>query len=77
MEKAQKNKLLTSHQKKFNKLISEVRYKIEQDFGTLKRKFMIARSSYFTTAKVKAQLLLKAMAFKMLKAISIAKLSYY
>lgn len=72
MEKAKANKPLTAFQKKFNKLISQVRYKVEQCFGTLKRKFKFDRASYLTTAKVHGQMLFKAIAFNLLKALNMA-----
>lgn len=70
MEKAKKNKPLTHWQKKFNHLISKIRYRVEQSFGTLKRRFHFARASYFTTAKVHGQMTLKAMAFNLLKGLN-------
>lgn len=70
MEKAHRNKPLRHSQRCFNRLISKVRYKVEQGFGTLKRKFRFDRASYFTTAKVHAQMILKAIAFNLLKALN-------
>lgn len=69
MYKASRNQPLTKWQKLFNKLISKKRYLVEQGFGTLKRKFMMTRASYFTTVKVEAQMLLKAIAFNLLKGL--------
>ena len=74
MEKAKKNKPLIHWQKKFNSLISKIRYRVELGFGTLKRRFHFARASYFTTAKVHGQMVLKAMAFNLLKALNKATL---
>jgi IS5 family transposase len=68
MHMAYKNKPLTAWQKVFNRLISKVRYKVEQAFGTLKRRFLFAKASYFGLAKVHGQCLLKAIAFNLLKA---------
>ncbi len=70
MEKAKKNKPLTHWQKLFNRLISKSRYKVEQGFGTLKRKFNMSRASYISSAKVQAQVTLKAIAFNLLKALN-------
>ena len=53
-----------------NKLISKTRFKIEQVFGTIKRKFKFTRASYFTTKKVQAQFTLKAICNNLLKAIN-------
>lgn len=69
MEKSKKNKPLTYWQKLFNRLISKVRYRVEQGFGTLKRRFKMSRASYFTTAKVHGQMAIKAIAFNLLKAL--------
>ena len=74
MEKAKRNKPLTYWQKVFNRMISKVRYKVEQGFGTLKRKFKFTRASYFTSPKVQGQMALKAIAFNLLKASN--KVSY-
>jgi IS5 family transposase len=74
MEKAKRNKPLSSWQKVFNRMISKVRYRIEQGFGTLKRKFKFVRVAYFTTLKVQGQMALKAIAFNLLKASN--KVSY-
>ncbi|MEB3702658.1 IS5 family transposase [Candidatus Bealeia paramacronuclearis] len=68
MEKAKRNKPLTHWQKVFNRMISKIRYRVEQGFGTLKRKFKFTRASYFTTPKVQGQMALKAIAFNLLKA---------
>jgi IS5 family transposase len=70
------NKLLTHWQKKFNHLISKARYRVEQSFGTLKRRFHFAGASYFTTAKVHGQMTLKAMAFNLLKGLNKSVLRY-
>ncbi|MDR0553165.1 MAG: IS5 family transposase [Holosporales bacterium] len=72
MHAARKNNPLGHWQKVFNKLVSRVRYRVEQAFGTMKRKFNFTRASYFGTEKVLGQCLLKAIAFNLLKAINIA-----
>lgn len=68
MHKAAKNRPLSTRQKTANKLIAKRRYRVEQYFGTLKRKFGFTRASYLTTAKVNAQMLLKGMCANLLKA---------
>jgi len=70
MYKAFRNKKLTKRQHKFNKLVSKVRWRIEQCFGTMKRIFCLSRASYFTTEKVDGQFKLKAMCLNLLKAIN-------
>jgi transposase, IS5 family len=68
MHKAVRNKPLCQRQKRANKLISKTRYRVEQFFGTLKRKFDFRRASYIGTVKVNAQMLLKGMCANLLKA---------
>lgn len=58
-----------------NKLISKTRFKIEQVFGTIKRKFKFTRATYFTTQKVQAQFTLKAVCNNLLKAINKVEIS--
>lgn len=74
MEKGKRNKPLTHWQKVFNRLISKIRYRVEQGFGTLKRRFKFTRASYVTVPKVQGQMTLKAIAFNLLKASN--KVSY-
>lgn len=70
MHKAARNHPLTEGQKEANKLISKVRYIIEQDFGTLKRRFDFTRASYMTREKVETQFRLKAICLNLLKAVN-------
>ncbi len=71
MLKASKNNPLKRTQKIFNKLISKVRYKVEQCFGTLKRRFNFSKASYFGTDKVLGQTILKSIVFNLLKSVNI------
>ena len=68
MYRAYRNKPLTKRMKQFNKMISKTRYRIEQSFGTIKRRFSYRKASYFTTEKVGAQFTLKAICLNLLKA---------
>lgn len=68
MHKAQRNKPLTKRQGLINKLISRVRYLVEQGFGTGKRLFGMGRASYFGVIKVNAQITMKAIGINLLKA---------
>lgn len=68
MHRAARNHPLSSRQKAANRLIAKRRYRVEQFFGTLKRKFGFARARYLTTAKVNAQMLLKGVCANLLKA---------
>ncbi|MBK2356803.1 IS5 family transposase [Francisella hispaniensis] len=70
LQKSVRNKPLTKRQKRRNILISKIRCKVERCFGTMKRKFSFSRASYFSTVKVNAQALLKAMCFNALKAVN-------
>lgn len=70
MYKAFRNTPITPRQTIFNKLISKTRWRIEQCFGTLKRRFCYARATYWTTEKVSAQFAMKAMCLNLLKAIN-------
>ena len=70
MYKAFRNKPLTKRMSQFNKLISKTRWRIEQCFGTIKRRFSYEKASYFTTEKVDAQFKMKAMCLNLLKAVN-------
>ena len=68
------NRLDTIPVKK-NKLISKRRFKVEQCFGTIKRKFNFSRASYLRTEKVEGQFYFKAMCFNLLKAVRKVKMA--
>ena len=70
MYKASKHKSLTNWQKKFNKAVSKFRFRAEQSFGTLKRRFGFNRSSYFSTRKTHAQFTIKAICLNLSKAVN-------
>lgn len=70
MYKKQKNKPMTIWQKRFNKAVSSKRFRVEQTFGTLKRRFKFTKASYRTTAKVQAQFTMKAICLNLLKAVN-------
>ena len=53
---------------KLNTAIGGLRFKVEQAFGTMKRKFHLARARYFGTAKVQAQMCWAALGMNLLKA---------
>lgn len=54
--------------KSFNRKIGAIRFKVEQAFGTMKRRFHLARARYFGTAKVQAQMYWAALGMNLLKA---------
>lgn len=70
MYKKQKNKPMTIWQKRFNKSVSSKRFRVEQTFGTLKRRFRFTKASYKTTVKVQAQFTMKAICLNLLKAVN-------
>jgi IS5 family transposase len=68
MKKAWRNRPLTRWEHQFNRLVSHYRFRVEQAFGTLKRRFNMSRFRYFTCVKVNAELAFKAIGFNLLKA---------
>lgn len=70
MHRKSRGKPMTIWQKKFNKAVSKYRFRVEQTFGTLKRRFKFSRASYKTTIKVQAQFTLKAICLNLLKAVN-------
>jgi len=68
LRKAVRNKPLRASEKRFNKLISRQRFRIEQCFGTMKRLFHLARARYFGIGAVHAQFAMAAIGQNLLKA---------
>ncbi len=68
MHKASSNKPLSQSRKTFNRLISKKRWRVEQSFGILKRKFNCSRARYMTIAKVAAEMIWKTIFMNTLKA---------
>ncbi len=68
MRKAARNRPLRASEKRFNKLISKRRFRVEQCFGTMKRLFGLHRARYFGVAKTHAQLAMAAIGQNLLKA---------
>jgi len=56
MRKAARGRPLRGSEKRFNKLISKRRFRVEQCFGTMKRLFGLHRARYFGLAKTHAQM---------------------
>lgn len=56
-------------QMKMNRAIATLRYKVEQGFGTMKRRFHLSRVRYFGAAKTQAQLAWAALGDNLLKAL--------
>jgi IS5 family transposase len=68
MRKAARNRPLRASEKRFNKLISKRRFRVEQCFGTMKRLFGLHRARYFGVARTHAQLAMAAIGQNLLKA---------
>ena len=56
-------------QTKMNRAIATLRYKVEQGFGTMKRRFHLSRARYFGVAKTQAQMVWAALGVNLLKAM--------
>ena len=68
MRKAARGRPLRASEKRFNRLISKRRFRVEQAFGTLKRLFGLDRARYFGCARTHAQMAMAAIASNLLKA---------
>lgn len=68
MRKAARGRPLRQSEKRFNKLISKRRFRVEQCFGTMKRLFNLHRARYFGCARTHAQLAMAAIGQNLLKA---------
>ncbi|WP_428542130.1 IS5 family transposase [Profundibacter sp.] len=68
LRKAARGRPLRQSEKRFNRLISKRRFRIEQTFGTMKRLFGLQRARYFGRARVHAQMVMAAIAQNLLKA---------
>lgn len=68
MYKAHRNRPLTLVQRLINRLISTVRYRVEQCMGTLKRGYGFFRMRYIGLQKGQMEFYLNAMAFNLKKA---------
>ena len=65
LKKAYKNKPLTHWERKFNKLIGKVRFKVERTFGGIKRWFNGATARYRGIKKMHTQNLMEAMSYNL------------
>jgi transposase, IS5 family len=73
MDKAVRNKPLTSTEVFINKLISSIRYKVERSIGTLKRGYHFCRMRYLGLKKGNMEFLLNSMAFNLKKAAAMVE----
>lgn len=69
MHKAARGKPLTFIQRLTNRLISSVRYRVEQGIGTLKRGYGFSRMRYTGLKKGNMEFMLTAMTFNLKKAV--------
>ena len=65
MFKAVRNKALNNHQQKFNKIVSQKRYKIERTFGSIKIWFKTGVARYVGKAKTHTQHIMEAIAYNL------------
>jgi len=65
MYKAQKNNPLNTHRQKFNKIVSQVRFRIERTFGSIKRWFKSTTARYVGQAKTHTQHIMEAIAYNL------------
>ena len=75
MRKAARGRPLRASEKRFNKLISKRRFRVEQVFGTAKRLFGLSRARYFGRVRTHAQMVMTAIAMNLLKAANKIKLN--
>ena len=68
MRKAARNRPLRASEKRFNKLISKRRFRVEQCFGTMKRLFGLHRARDVGVATTHAQMAMAAIGQNLLKA---------
>jgi IS5 family transposase len=68
LHKAVLGRPLRQSEKRFNKLISKHRFRIEQCFGTMKRLFGLHQAQYFEVTKIHAQMVMAALSQTLLKA---------
>lgn len=65
LKKAKKNKPLSQWEKKFNKLVGKVRFKVERTFGSIKRWFDGGTARYKGIEKMHTQNLIEAMCYNL------------
>lgn len=70
-KRASKNKTLSTHEKRFNKLIAAVRYKVERVFGSIKSWFRTSGTRYVGLAKTHAQHVMEAIAYNLYRSLNI------
>ena len=71
MIRGARNNPLTKEEIVHNRIISRVRFIVEQGFGTLKRRYKFERARYLGCAKTELEFYLNAMAFNLKKATAL------
>ena len=77
MHKAVRNKALTNHQQKFNKIVSQKRYRIERTFGSIKTWFKTGITRYIGKAKTHTQHVMEAIAYNLYRSPGIVMSNAY
>ena len=72
MRKAARTRALTTIEKKFNKLVSKTRYKVERTFGGMVRWFGAGKARYVGLAKMHTQHLIESIAYNLYRTPGIA-----
>jgi len=75
LKKAKKNKPLTEREKRFNKLCSQIRYKIERTFGSIRRWFSGGVARYKGIEKMHTQNVLEGIAYNLYRSPAIIGLN--
>ena len=75
MHKAVRNKKLNSHQLRFNKLVSKIRYRVERTFGGMMRWFGAGKARYLGRAKTHTQHIMEGLAYNLYRAPGIVVLN--
>lgn len=65
LHKAVRNRPLSTHQRRFNKLISKTRYRVERTFGGMSRWFRAGTARYVGKARTHAQHVMESIAYNL------------
>ncbi len=71
LKKARRNLPLNHWEKKFNKIIGRIRYKVERTFGSIRRWFGGAVARYSGIEKMHTQHLMKAISYNLYRSLGI------
>mgnify|MGYP001797361876 CR=1 FL=1 len=65
LKKAKRNKPLTTREKKFNKMVGKIRFKVERTFGSINRWFNGGKARYRGIAKMHSQNVIEAISYNL------------